>query len=64
MARKIELSECVVKNLKQLDHQHAQRILSLLYGYVAQFGGSRRIGEALKGFKLRSLVSNRVGATE
>ncbi|BEC72814.1 hypothetical protein VEE57_45300 (plasmid) [Escherichia coli] len=49
MAWQIELSEGAVKNLKQLDHQHARRILSFLHGRVAQLDDPRSIGEALKG---------------
>jgi mRNA interferase RelE/StbE len=46
MAWQIELSEGAVKNLKQLDHQHARRILSFLHGRVAQLDDPRSIGEA------------------
>ena len=56
MAWQIELSEGAVKNLKQLDHQHARRILSFLHGRVAQLDDPRSIGEALKGSDRKSVV--------
>ena len=55
MAWQIELSEGAVRNLEQLDHQHARRILSFLHGRVAQLDDPRSIGEALKGSKLGEL---------
>ncbi|QOQ84786.1 type II toxin-antitoxin system RelE/ParE family toxin (plasmid) [Comamonas thiooxydans] len=61
MAWKIELSEGAVKNLKQLDHQHARRILNFLHSRVAQLDDPRSIGEALKGSKLGELWKYRVG---
>ena len=61
MAWQIELSEGAVKNLKQLDHQHARRILSFLHGRVAQLDDPRSIGEALKGSKLGAFWKYRVG---
>lgn len=61
MAWQIELSEGAVKNLKQLDHQNARRILSFLHGRVAQLNDPRSIGEALKGSKLGELWKYRVG---
>jgi mRNA interferase RelE/StbE len=63
MAWQIELSEGAVKNLKQLDHQHARRILSFLHGRVAQLDDPRSIGEALKGSKLGSFGSTALVTT-
>lgn len=61
MAWQIELSAGALKNLKQLDPQHARRVLSFLHERVAQLDDPRSIGEALRGAKLGELWKYRVG---
>lgn len=61
MAWKVELSTLAQKNLRQLDPQTAQRILSFLHDRVAQLGDPRSIGEALRGSKLGEFWKYRVG---
>ena len=61
MAWQIELSEGALKNLGQLDRQHARRILTFLHERVAQLEDPRSIGEALKGSRLGEFWKYRVG---
>lgn len=61
MAWKIELDQAAERELDKLDPQVARRILSFLYGRVAQLDNPRSIGEALKGSKLGVFWKYRVG---
>ena len=61
MAWRIELSGLAQRNLRQLDHKVAQRILVFLHGRLARLDDPRSIGEALKGSDLGQFWKYRVG---
>lgn len=61
MAWRIELSGLAQRNLRQLDHKVAQRILAFLHGRLARLDDPRSIGEALKGSDLGQFWKYRVG---
>jgi mRNA interferase RelE/StbE len=61
MVWRIEFSPLAERNLSQLDHQVAQRILKFLHARVARLDNPRMIGEALKGSKLGEFWKYRVG---
>jgi len=61
MVWRIEFSPLAERNLGQLDHQVAQRILQFLHGRVARLENPRLIGEALKGSKLGEFWKYRAG---
>jgi mRNA interferase RelE/StbE len=61
MAWRIELSGLAQKNLADLDHQSARRILKFLAERVARLDDPRSLGEALKGSKLGGFWKYRVG---
>lgn len=61
MAWRIELSGLAQKNLAELDHQAARRILKFLSERVARLDDPRGLGEALKGSKLGGFWKYRVG---
>ena len=60
MAWRIELSGLAQRNLRQLDHKVAQRILAFLHGRLARLDDPRSIGEALKGSDLGQFWKYRV----
>jgi mRNA interferase RelE/StbE len=61
MAWRIELSGLAQRNLRQLDHKVAQRILAFLHGRLARLDDPRSIGEALKGSDRGQFWKYRVG---
>lgn len=61
MAWKVELSSLARKNLKELNPQHARRILAFLHERVSVLDDPRSIGEALKGSRLGAFWKYRVG---
>ncbi len=61
MVWRVELSGLAQKNLKQLDHKVAQRILVFLHGRLARLDNPRSIGEALKGSTSGQFRKYRVG---
>ncbi|MEJ2767571.1 type II toxin-antitoxin system RelE family toxin [Mycetohabitans sp. B46] len=61
MAWKVKLLSLARKNLKELDLQHARRILPFLHERVSVMDDPRSIGEALKGSRLGAFWKYRVG---
>ena len=61
MAWRIELSGLAQRNLRQLDHKVAQRLLAFLHGRLARLDDPRSIGEALRGSDLGQFWKYRVG---
>jgi mRNA interferase RelE/StbE len=61
MAWRIELSGLAQRNLRQLDHKVAQRILAFLHGRLARLDDPSSIGEALKGSERGQFWKYRVG---
>lgn len=61
MVWKVELDPAAERELGKLDEQIARRILTFLYGRLAQLDDPRGIGEALKGAKLGIFWKYRVG---
>ncbi len=61
MAWQVELSATAERELKQLDAQHARRILKFLHERVARLENPRSIGKALQGLRLGEFWKCRVG---
>ncbi len=61
MARKVELSAEVDRELSKLDAQHSKRILRFLHGRVAKLDDPRSIGKALHGSRFGEFWKYRVG---
>src|SRR5713101_3994985 len=61
MARKIELSAQVDRELGKLDPQQSKRILKFLDERVARLDNPRSIGQALQGSELGEFWKYRVG---
>lgn len=61
MAWRVELANSAAKQLRKLDPQVAQRILTFLRDRVAPLEDPRTIGEALRGKELGNFWKYRVG---
>ncbi|MBL0925110.1 MAG: type II toxin-antitoxin system RelE/ParE family toxin [Sphingomonadaceae bacterium] len=61
MAWRIELADSAAKQLRKLDPQIAERILTFLRDRVAPLDDPRSIGEALRGKELGDFWKYRVG---
>lgn len=61
MAWKVDLSNRAQKDLEQLDHQIARRILKFLNTRIASSDDPRSIGEPLTGSRLGEFWKYRVG---
>ena len=61
MAWKVELSSQADRELRELDPQHAKRILAFLHERVARLDDPRSIGQALRGSRLGEFWKYRVG---
>jgi mRNA interferase RelE/StbE len=61
MAWQVELSAAAVRELDELDAQHARRILKFLHERVAKLGNPRSLGKALRGSRLGEFWKYRVG---
>ncbi len=61
MAWQVELAATAVRELKQLDAQHARRILKFLHKRVARLDDPRSLGKALRGSRLGEFWKYRVG---
>lgn len=61
MASTVEFAVGAAKQLRKLDRQAAERILSFLQNRIAPLGDPRDIGEALHGNELGHLWKYRVG---
>lgn len=61
MAWKVELSSQADRELRELDPQHTQRILTFLHERVARLDDPRSIGQALRGSRLGEFWKYRVG---
>lgn len=61
MAWRVEFDPAAERELSKIDPPIARRILSFLYGRIAQLDDPRSVGEALKGSKLGVFWKYRVG---
>jgi mRNA interferase RelE/StbE len=61
LAWRIELDDAALKDLAQMDKQHARRITAFLRERVAVLDDPRSLGEALKGARLGEFWKYRVG---
>ena len=61
MAWRVELADSAAKQIRKLDPQIAQRILTFLRDRVAPLDDPRSIGEALRGKELGAFWKYRVG---
>jgi len=61
MAWRIEIERSAERELQNLGHEAARRILRFLHDRVAPLDDPRAIGEALKGSKLGEFWKYRVG---
>jgi mRNA interferase RelE/StbE len=61
MAWRVEFAESAAKQLRKLDPQTAQRILTFLRDRVAPLEDPRSIGEPLKGGELGDFWKYRIG---